>query len=103
MTDQKHWPRFRNGCKKNIKEFCGNITGYTNEVVYNQNALNFLGNLMLLTKHYLLMKTRGSVTNINNLASVKTQFSTSSEIEMNISNYSNNTLNNLIVENINTK
>ena len=94
---------FDNGCKKNMGQFCNNITGYRTEMVYNEHAIKLLSNSDLITKNFLFMRTRGSVTDVSKKTSVKLESGSDISIEMNMSTNSNKTSNNLIVEKIPTK
>lgn len=73
------------GCNENYKEFFTNINGYKNEVVYNESAIMFLKNSVLIIDHFKMMKTRGSVKDISKNKSVCTDNTSTLTIEMNIS------------------
>jgi hypothetical protein len=94
---------FDNGCKKNIGQFCNNITGYRNEIVYNENAITLLSNSDLITKKFSFMRTRGSATDVSKKTTVNLESGSDISIEMNISTNSNKISNNSIVEKNPTK
>lgn len=86
------------GFKKNCKEFFSHISGYKNDAVYNSPAINLLKYSLLVTEYFEKIKTRGSITDISRQNSHKTDAS-SSNIEMNISNYSGTSFNKILQEN----
>jgi len=79
---------YDNGCKRNCKEYFTNITAYRNTAVYNDAAIMFLKNSVLITDHFHFLKTRGSVKDISKKTSVRSEVTASSNIEMNISRVS---------------
>jgi hypothetical protein len=89
---------YDNGCKKNCNDFFSNISEYKNEAVYNSPAVNLMKYSLLVTEYFDEMKTRGSITEISRQNSSKTDAS-SSNIEMNISNYSGTSFKKIMQEN----